>query len=244
MKNTILALLCASVLPFHCAVGQIPPPSNTAPVEEIKLTKFDLNFPGGTPQELIDAIGKASGKTVNAIIPAESAQFQLPPLKMKSVTLKDLFYAQLRSSQKTFRYSSGSNYSTTYGFITTGNGEDSVWYFRYEGPPSGMPDVCRFYQLDSYLPIYKIEDITTAIKTGWEMLHITNTPPLKFHPETKLLIAVGPAEQLAIIDSTLEQLRSSAAMKSAMPDSGLSGLLAPAPSRPLPAPRRLLPEVR
>jgi hypothetical protein len=39
------------------------------------------------------------------------------------------------------------------------------------------------------------------------MLGVKSPPQLKFHPETKLLIAVGPNEELATIDAVLKELR-------------------------------------
>jgi len=73
--------------------------------------------------------------------------------------------------------------------------------------PPPPQQFCRFYQLGPYLQDYSIQDITTAIQTGWKLLGVKSSPQLKFHPETKLLIAVGPPEQLATIDTVLSQLR-------------------------------------
>lgn len=72
--------------------------------------------------------------------------------------------------------------------------------------PQVANDICRFYQLEPMLEKYKVEDITTAIQSGWEMLHVTKVPQLKFHPETRLLIAVGTEDNLRIIENVLKQL--------------------------------------
>jgi hypothetical protein len=40
------------------------------------------------------------------------------------------------------------------------------------------------------------------------MLGVKSTPQLKFHPETKLLIAVGPVDQLRTINDVLQELKS------------------------------------
>jgi hypothetical protein len=53
---------------------------------------------------------------------------------------------------------------------------------------------------------YKVEDITTAIKTAWDMLGIAQGPEMKYHKDTKLLIAVGEADKLQMIDEALGQL--------------------------------------
>jgi hypothetical protein len=98
--------------------------------------------------------------------------------------------------------------TTSYGFRTYAQTtDDSIWQFYSEKPNLPQePKVCRFFQLAPYLDTYKIEDITTAIETGWKMLGETERPEIKFHKDTKLLIAVGEASKLAMIDSVLRQL--------------------------------------
>jgi len=186
-----------------------------------------LNFPGGTPKELVTAIEKASGKPLNAIIPDEFASMRLPALKMNAVTVPQLFEALQEASAKTVTHlvyvgppgtSYGpqygpqvQQYQTSYGFRTQGQlTDDSIWHFFYDKPsPQQEPKVCRFYQLGPYLETYKIEDITTAIETGWQMLGEAEHPEIKFHKDTKLLIAVGESSKLALIDSVLTQLGNS-----------------------------------
>jgi hypothetical protein len=192
--------------------------------ESAELPHFSLDFPGGTPQALAKMIESASGTPLNAIIPPEYADTMLPPLKMRSVTVPDLFNALIQASRKTIpiatsyaRDSFGERqYSYTYqnssfGFRTEGKPRpDSVWYFYVDQraePIRHAPSECRFFQLGGYLESYKIDDITTAIETGWKMLGEKPYPQLSFHKDTKLLIAVGEPEKLRLIDSVLEQLR-------------------------------------
>jgi len=42
------------------------------------LPKFNLDFSGGTPQQLIDAVEKATGKPLNTIIPDDCQNLQIP----------------------------------------------------------------------------------------------------------------------------------------------------------------------
>ena len=109
--------------------------------------------------------------------------------------------------------------TTSYGFRTKGQATpESIWFFYVDAPvpppPSPTPPpppepqkICRFYQLAPYLGELKVEDITTALETAWKMLGEKSTPDLKFHKDTQLLIAVGPPEKLALIESVLAQLR-------------------------------------
>lgn len=174
------------------------------------------------------AIDKARAKPINAIVPDDCNDIQIPPLKMTDVTVQDLFRALKMASLKYVlsSYNNGQNYSQSecsYGFETQGaTGDNSVWYFKATKPMEPLPtkEVCRFYNLESLLEKYKIEDITTAIQSGWEMLHVTKMPQLKFHPETRLLIAVGPEDNLQIIENVLRQLQPSPAPRP-LPSPGL-----------------------
>jgi hypothetical protein len=207
------------------AFGQPPPPAKTSEV------RFDLDFPGGTPGELVKAIEKSAGKPLNAIIPVELAEEQLPALRMKSVIIRDLFQALERSSQKSVRYITGSSYSgfgggtqfqyaqttTTLGFQTQGPQEyESIWcFFKSMPPDANDPKICRFYNLAPYLETYKVEDITTAVEQGQKLLRENSASPLpwqksklvmNYHPDTKLLIVVGQQEQMKLLDSVLAEL--------------------------------------
>ena len=103
---------------------------------------------------------------------------------------------------------------TAYGFKTEGQpSDDSIWYFYAEKPvvpPSFSPDkVCRFYSLTPYLDRgLSVDDITTAIETGWNMLGESSPATISFHKDTKLLIAVGEPSKLETIDAVLRALGS------------------------------------
>jgi hypothetical protein len=189
------------------------------------LTRFNLNFPGGTPLMLAKAIEKATGKPLNVVIPPEHAEVKLPPLEMKNVDVQQLFDALQAASMKREAYVTGTTYSgmlaapgqsyqvanTAYGFRTQGRVTDeSIWYFFAEkpvGPPLSPPKASRFYSLAPYIDYgLSVDDITTAIQTGWKMLGDKDTPNISFHKDTKLLIAVGEPAKLETIDSVLRAL--------------------------------------
>src|SRR6266566_1562223 len=132
MKSILMSLLAAALLTTPSARGQQPavlqtrPALQQPPSQEQNLVKFDMDFPGGTPRQLVEAIEKASGKSLNAIIPDEHADLKLPPLKMKSVTVPELFNALQSSSLKRVNQILGdgnmmsTTYQTAYGFKTEG----------------------------------------------------------------------------------------------------------------------------
>jgi hypothetical protein len=206
-----------------------------------ELARFDLNFKGGSPQQLVDAI-ETAGVPVNVIIPnGAGAGIVIPPLKMRYVNVPQLFQAlevASRNSQTTSqqpnplammdprmleRYfglkinnnpgiTNGSinalSFGGHYGFRTEGTpANDSIWYFYKESSDAPREQrICRYFQLESYLTKYTIDDITTAVETGWKMLGIKNAAQLNFHKETKLLIAVGEAQSMNMIEEVLAQL--------------------------------------
>lgn len=194
------------------------PPQNQPPA----LAKFNLDFPGGTPKELIAAIEKAMGKPINVIIPDEDAATKLPPLKLNEITFSQLSDTLRVGSTKTemvwLLNANGSRYNqmveTGYYFKTTDDQptDDSVWFFRVTKKPEQPPQppvkkVCQFYPLALYLSRgFTVDDITTAIQTGWKMAGLAPTPDLNYHKETKLLIAYGEPAQLETIGQVLNAL--------------------------------------
>src|SRR5438552_3792024 len=54
---------------------------------------FDLNFRGGTPDELAAAIGAASGKKPNLLLSPGAEKVTLPGLQLRSVTTAQVFNA-------------------------------------------------------------------------------------------------------------------------------------------------------
>jgi len=211
-----------------------PAPAPQAPVpsrllkptadEPPRLTKFNLDFPGGTPKQLVTAIEKAMGRPLNAIVPEQYADTRLPALRMTEVNAAELFKALESSSLKREAVTTGSSssgpggyssyqvVSTAYGFRSQGPvSDDTVWYFFVEGPvlPPLKPNkTCRFFALTPYLEAgQSVDDITTAIQTGWKMLGDKDTPNISFHKDTKLLIAVGEPGKLETIDAVLKALQ-------------------------------------
>ena len=75
--------------------------ANPTAKQPLELTKFNLDFPGGTPKELVAAIEKAMGKPINAIIADEDAAMKLPPLKLNEITFPQLSDTLRAGSTKT-----------------------------------------------------------------------------------------------------------------------------------------------
>jgi hypothetical protein len=220
MKNPLYVILWLTTLAvtpaFSQDQAQTPAVRSSVSIQEktvpaqtsaATLTKFALDFPGGSPNELVAAIQKAMGRPLNAIVPDEYSSLKLPPLKMRNVTVTELFKALEPASQSATRI---------FGFQTQGAvSDDSVWYFHF----AGQPQVSKFYLLTPYLDRgLTVDDITTAIQTGWRMAGTSPMPALSFHKETKLLIAVGDWSQLQTIDQVLGALSAPTPATKAKPE--------------------------
>src|SRR5689334_8407835 len=117
---TVLAMLLAfgsALAADNTATEPKPPPPES-------LTKFDLDFKGGHPKELIAAIQKTTGKPMNVLIPDEYTNVTLPELKMKNVSAEQLFNALSEASRKSeyLKNPDGtySTFSSGYGFRPSG----------------------------------------------------------------------------------------------------------------------------
>jgi hypothetical protein len=216
-KVTPPAPISSPVLPppsgsFHerlQAIVERANPENQPPA----LTKFNLDFRGGTPAELVKAIDNAMGKWLNVIIPDEDANVRLPALMLDKITFSQLSDALRQGSDRQV-YVPGwgpGQWETSYGFKTSDNQptDNSIWLFYVQNPPPAQTErqSVGFYSLAPYLDRgFTVDDITTAIQTGWKMAGINPPPELNYHKETKLLIAYGEQDKLQTIRQVLDTL--------------------------------------
>jgi hypothetical protein len=213
MKKYLLLFVVGTMLSASLSFAQIsgrlpslpptplPPSSPTANNPNESLPRFDLDFPGGSPKQLVQDIEKASGKPLNVVIPDTATALKLPAVAVKNVTVRQLFTA--------INLALGGDFFGTDGELN----ENSVWALNYS-QPQPPPEICLFYQLSPFLDAgYKVEDITTAIETGWKMLGEMNPPKISYHKDTKLLIAVGEVGKLKLIDDVLKHLQAKPTLK-------------------------------
>lgn len=224
MKTPSCLILCLALLGSTPAFSQQPGPEKPpAAAPKRVLTKFDLDFPGGTPAELVVAVQKAMGRPLNTIVPTEFAAQKLPAFRVSGVDIAELFGGLRQAShvqQQIINSGPGEDFSVSrfiadIGFMTDDShpSDDSVWYFfahDAESQTAILPTVCKFYLLTPLLERgLTVDDITTAIQTGWKMLGDAKPPSISFHKETNLLIAVGDVKQLETISAALKALDAS-----------------------------------
>ena len=220
-RSGLLVLATAGLFALSLNAQPVPlfHPGQRGPQETEPVKRFDLNFKGGVPKDLIQAIENAAGMPVNVFIPEGNEDFLLPAFKLKNVSVSQLFHTLgIASSRAEYRRNPGGAWqhaTTSYGFRTPDQPvtTNSIWYFYVEGLPAKTEPVpppipqVRFWNLESYLDKLKVEDITTAIETGWKMGGVNPLPKLTFHKDTKLLVVLGQDDQLRLVDDVLRELR-------------------------------------
>ena len=207
IPTTVLALSLAG-LSLHGAeppAGATPPPPNSSFQTHVQVLgeappkpTFDLAFDGGDIYELVKAIEKASGRPLNIIAPAAQPPVRIPRFSLKGVNEDTLF-----SALSILRLEDGN-----VRLMRTG----AAWVVQ------AAPDnrECSTFYVGHLLKKFKVEDISTAIRTTWEMGR-ERGGELKFHPETGLLFVLADKGQIGAVTSVLSEIRRGVEDEEAMP---------------------------
>jgi len=165
-----------------------------------KTETFDLVFPGGPPAKLVEAMEKASGQKLNVLLPPNLSTFAIPRMELRAVNVTTVF----KSLDLVFLRDENLRWIPV----------DNVWILQ-SGSERRSSQV--FY-IGHLLSKFKVEDITTAIQTTWQLAGKDSKAELKYHEDTQLLIALANKSQL---DTVTEMLRE---LQRALPDKGDPGL--------------------
>ncbi|HAB17391.1 MAG TPA: hypothetical protein PLX89_14475 [Verrucomicrobiota bacterium] len=177
---------------------------------------------------------KESGNYLNVMIPEhlrDLARTNFLTLDVKQVTVGELFNLLGKASQRTVPYLPGPGYGDYrigvigYSLGLVGINDGNLTYLLGATFPPGLvatgpggtqapavpasnepPRSVQFYQLDPYLDRFTVDDITTAVKTGWDLAGYRDLPVMKYHNETKLLIVSGQPDQVAVLEQVLRGL--------------------------------------
>lgn len=165
--------------------------------QEEQKAWFHLDFKGGTAKELVEAMREGLAKTVveppaiNVVIPDELASTRMPSMQMRKVDARAVFDSINVISR-----------SMQVQWLRTG---DNVWVLhRAPDQRKAQP-----FFVGNLLTKFKITDITTAVKTTWEMgkEERMRMPELKYHEDTQMLVARADKEDLESMSEVLGQLR-------------------------------------
>jgi hypothetical protein len=206
------------------AAGRPGQPNNSDANAHREWSLLDsFSFPGGTAAEFVEILKKQVNPPPNIIVAPKLTGTPVPEFELKNVTLADIFQALNNLSEdKSVQWQlSGSTepiwvLNPTPGANNAGAAQPVSGFgsgFPVD-PLTGMPiptnngRICQILPLGKYLGEYKVEDITTAVKTAWSMMGDDSGAQLKYHTDTKLLIAVGTSAQLSILSQVLTSLES------------------------------------
>lgn len=227
---------------YQSAGAQSPTGGGMSGTTQPEQVRGSFSFPGGSAQELVATLKKNFDPAPNVIIPPNLKETPVPEFELQNVTLADMFQAlNSLSEDKSVRWQlSGStepiwvlnpvedsNASSGPQAGFAGGGYGMAGMMAAVDPRTGLPinpgPTCQILPVAKYLKHYKIEDITTAVKTAWSMMGNDAAAKMKYHTDTKLLIVVGTPEQLSVLTQVLSSLEAnpeSEAPPAGLPDSG------------------------
>ncbi len=201
------------------AGAPVPQANNQGKPDTIVLDSFE--FPGGNAVDLANMLKETLNPPPNIIVAPKLRETEIPEFELKNITLPDLFQALNNLSEdKSIQWQlSGSTepiwvLNPAPGTVSAPNSGFGFNPGAMVDPVTGMPlpanngRVCQILPLGKFLKDYKVEDITTAVKTAWSMMGDDAGAQLKYHTDTKLLIAVGTSPQLNILMQVLSSLES------------------------------------
>lgn len=169
--------------------------------------RLDLDFPGGTVGQYVDAV-RAAQPAANIVVSPDAAEFPMPPVQLKGVSVEAAMGA---IKQEVGDSQSGKSWVGAEPIPTRGSAEQ---VFRVmAGSQPGQSNQTVVISLAETLRAngpraLKIEDILSAIEAATNM---TSPPPkIRFHAETSLLLFHGTADQVSTLERTVDALRRTA----------------------------------
>ena len=139
----------------------------------------------------MEALARSSGTRPNVIIPAYVADVEIPKFTFHSVNTSQVFDA--------LNIVSDERGGPTLRWLAEGKPSDPnrIWSLA-KAPSRSKPETCQVTFIGELLDAFQLDDINAAIRTAWDMLGKPSTASLKFHKETRLLIAKGMEEELKL----------------------------------------------
>lgn len=195
-----LSLACLALAPVARAAENVERPNDS--------TLVTLNFPGGTLEEFVQALETASEGPVNLVMPGYG-NVPVPAIRVTQVNLAQVFGA-ITNADPRIRFQPASRDTSS-----------TVWAVQLADHRTTQ-QIARSFSVERLLEKYSINDITTAIKTAWDMMReadgaslpsssrywieVAPPPELRFHQETQLLIIRGTPDDLNQATNVIEQL--------------------------------------
>lgn len=164
--------------------------------------RFDLRFGGGTAVDFVEAIREAyPGANILAMPGLEG--FVVPAVNLDGVTVD----AALESIEGQEAMVDGAWAKVRLSDADIEGREERVFTMSLERRETQVSS--RIWSVsDIFLLNVSEQDLLSAIHAGLEITELQAT--VRFHPDTQVLIVMGPSEALKIVESTLREVERSA----------------------------------
>lgn len=170
---------------------------------------FDLEFPGGTVQDLYELF-KAAGREKQTIISEEAKSLKVPSLSVSNIPISSFYQLVSEFAEENDR------------ILFSDAGAYATLRLRPKSKPQPKPVALGTVSLSTLLPKdspqekidEQIEPILRALKTAMEFIKSNSSssqvemPAFRYHPETGLLFVIGTEHELKIANVVLEKATS------------------------------------
>lgn len=205
-----MLVACLTVTLAVNAPGSPADPVVNATQSATASNLFDLDFPGGTLKEYVEAIRNKNRKA-NIVIMPDAVNIPMPPVQLKSVQLP-------RAMEILDNLVVGSDHqevkiSLRYVRGNSDMGELSI--FTINASRRSLPVRTMVFSVSDILQgEVSDRDLLTTIESSLELVS-EGQPEAKvqFHPETGILIVRGYEAQVELVSNLLEELNRAAARK-------------------------------
>jgi len=180
--------------------------NNSTKVSDNFNAKVNINFKGGSIQDLLDQVRNENDVHPNVVISPEAMNIILPPINLKSVSIDQIMIG-IEKLGSLNEYELG---------VTINPGIISVRAYHVSSRKAIVkrPPSLRIFCLKPLLEMgYKVEDIVTALETAFAMSSEDGAAKLKYHSETALLIVNGYMNHLVAMENIMDSLSRAQSVK-------------------------------
>ncbi len=157
--------------------GSGPSVYHQNPPQSVKPeAKFDLNFPGGSPTELVKAISDQLAKPLSVIVMPKDKDAVVPAFHVHQVTVRELFLVLSQASRESVVVNNGRQIEhqvVEWSFQCPNDGmpnEDSLWYLFRNLPQKPPAPVAGGTEASGSVSVYNLADLCALNTTDTEEL--------------------------------------------------------------------------
>ncbi len=199
MNKSILIAIIVGLVPLYLCSEQVFGQRDDRGNEHPN-SRMDVDFPGGTVKEFIDAIRKARPKgAANVVVMPDAESLRVPPVNLVAVTVD----AAVQILEGPYRLPNGRRAEVRVSSYNIDDSSDLV-----------LKIMADFEERSIRSSVWSVEPALASGQTAEELLRaieavlslFSQKAEISFHPPTQLLIARGAPEQLDLVNETLSQL--------------------------------------